>query len=253
MRGKLKAYFAQKRPDLIIPDSAWTTPWVVRITPWGEGEDAVLRYLARYVLRIAITNSRIVGLDQNTVSFRYKHRQSNRWRICTLDGEEFMRRFLQHVLPKGLHKVRYFGLWHPSKRAIASNARLLLNMQRPNASRHSPLPARSVPAPAINPPSRLSFSVQTAASVISSSFASSFQNSPKDRDRMPRDAPLLTRACPTRHALLLPASRSLTKFARQTHPRAPCAPLPPPAPSVPLSPSPAYCSTARLPPSPSND
>lgn len=129
VRGKLKAYFAQKHPDLIIPATAWTTPWVVRITPWGEGEEAVLRYLARYVFRIAITNSRIVTLDDNTVSFRYKHRQSNRWRSCTLDGEEFMRRFLQHVLPKGLHKVRYFGLWHASKRRTASKARLLLHMQ----------------------------------------------------------------------------------------------------------------------------
>jgi len=128
--GKLKAWFAQKRPDLIIPSSAWRMPWVVRITPWGEGQEAVLRYLARYVFRIAITNSRIVAFDDHTVSLRYKHRQSNRWRICTLDGEEFMRRFLQHVLPKGLHKVRYFGLWHPSKRRIASNARLLLHMQR---------------------------------------------------------------------------------------------------------------------------
>jgi hypothetical protein len=130
VRGKLKAWFARKHPDLIIPNRAWTTPWVVRITRWGEGEDAVLRYLARYVFRIAITNSRIVGLDERSVSFRYKHRQSNRWRTCTLDGAEFMRRFLQHVLPKGLHKVRYFGLWHPSKRRAASNARLLLNMQR---------------------------------------------------------------------------------------------------------------------------
>jgi Putative transposase/Transposase zinc-binding domain len=135
VRGKLKAYFAQKRPDLIIPDSAWTTPWVVRITPWGEGEDAVLRYLARYVFRIAITNSRIVGFDERSVSFRYKHRQSRRWRTCTLTGEEFMRRFLQHVLPKGLHKVRYFGLWHPSKRCAASNVRLLLSMER---ARHLP-------------------------------------------------------------------------------------------------------------------
>ena len=130
--GKLRAWFAQKRPDLIIPATAWTTPWVVRITPWGEGEEALLRYLARYVFRIAITNSRIVALDEHTVSFRYKHRQSNRWRTCTLHGEEFMRRFLQHVLPKGLHKVRYFGLWHPNKRAIASKARLLLHMQRAN-------------------------------------------------------------------------------------------------------------------------
>ena len=130
--GKLRAWFAQKRPDLIVPATAWTTPWVVRITPWGEGEEALLRYLARYVFRIAITNSRIVALDEHTVSFRYKHRQSNRWRTCTLDAEEFMRRFLQHVLPKGLHKVRYFGLWHPNKRAIASKARLLLHMQRAN-------------------------------------------------------------------------------------------------------------------------
>ena len=130
--GKLKAWFAQKRPDLIIPPSAWRMPWVVRITPWGEGQQAVLRYLARYVFRIAITNSRIVALDDHTVAFRYKHRQSNRWRICTLDGAEFMRRFLQHVLPKGLHKVRYFGLWHPSKRSIASKARLLLHMQPAN-------------------------------------------------------------------------------------------------------------------------
>jgi len=128
--GKLKAWFAQKHPGLIIPASAWRIPWVVRITPWGEGEEAVLRYLARYVFRIAITNSRIVSLDEHTVSFRYNHRQSNRWRICTLHGQEFMRRFLQHVLPKGLHKVRYFGLWHPSKRPLASKARLLLHMQR---------------------------------------------------------------------------------------------------------------------------
>jgi hypothetical protein len=125
VRGKLKAYLSRKRPDLVIPASAWTKPWVVRITRWGEGEDAVLRYLARYVFRIAITNSRIVALHERTVSFRYKHRQSNRWRTCTLEGAEFMRRFLQHVLLKGFHKVRYFGLWHPSKRATASNARLL--------------------------------------------------------------------------------------------------------------------------------
>jgi putative transposase/transposase-like zinc-binding protein len=130
VRGKLKAWFARKRPDLIIPATAWTTRWVVKITRWGEGQDAVLRYLARYVFRIAITNSRIIALDERTVSFRYKHRQSNRWRICTLDGEEFMRRFLQHVLPKGLHKVRYFGLWHPSKRLAASKVRLLLHIQR---------------------------------------------------------------------------------------------------------------------------
>jgi hypothetical protein len=129
VRGKLKALLANKRPDLVVP-LVWTKPWVVKITPWGEGQDAVLQYLARYVFRIAITNSRILALDDRTVTFRYKHRQSSRWRTCRIDGLEFIRRFLQHVLPKGLHKVRYFGLWHPSKRLTASNVRLLLYLER---------------------------------------------------------------------------------------------------------------------------
>lgn len=145
VRGKLKAWFAQERPDLVIPDTAWTKPWVVKITCWGDGEEAVLRYLARYVFRIAITNSRIVSLDESTVGFRYKHRQSSRWRTCTIDGQEFMRRFLQHVLPKGLHKVRYFGLWHPSKRLTASTVRLLLHMERSRPLPPQPLPNSESP------------------------------------------------------------------------------------------------------------
>jgi hypothetical protein len=145
VRGKLKAWFAQKRPDLIIPDDAWTKPWIVRITCWGEGEEAVLRYLARYVFRIAITNSRIVSIDGDTVSFRYKHRKSSRWRTCTIDGQEFMRRFLQHVLPKGLHKVRYFGLWHPCKRQTASAVRLLLLREQGRPLPTPPLPELKSP------------------------------------------------------------------------------------------------------------
>ena len=64
------------------------------------------------------------------VTFRHKHRASNRWRTTRLSGHEFMRRFLQHVLPKGLHKVRYYGLWHWSRREHAAQARLLLELQR---------------------------------------------------------------------------------------------------------------------------
>jgi hypothetical protein len=90
----------------------------------------VLDYLARYVFRIAITNTRIVGLDHRTVTIRYKHRKSSRWRTCRMEGHEFIRRFLHHVLPKGLHKVRYFGLWHPRKRQSAAQARLLLQLEQ---------------------------------------------------------------------------------------------------------------------------
>lgn len=131
VRGKLRAALAKSRSDLVLPEAAWSKPWVVHCTPWGTGEQAALDYLARYVFRIAITNSRIVGLDDQTVTFRYKQRKSNRWRACRVEGMEFMRRFLQHVLPKGLHKVRYFGLWHPTKREDAARARLMLQLDQP--------------------------------------------------------------------------------------------------------------------------
>ena len=91
----------------------------------------MLDYLARYVFRIAITNARIVGLDDAGVTFRYRDRKIRRRRICRLSGDEFMRRFLQHVLPRGFHKVRYFGLWHPAHRQDAARVRQMLQLQAP--------------------------------------------------------------------------------------------------------------------------
>src|SRR6202022_3282316 len=99
--GKLKAMLRDRRPDIVLPRSAWRKPWVVHITPWGKGEQAVLDYLARYVFRVAITNTRLVALDDQTVTIRYKQRKSAAWRTCQIAGDEFIRRFLQHVLPKG--------------------------------------------------------------------------------------------------------------------------------------------------------
>jgi hypothetical protein len=74
----------------------------------------------------ARAEARIVGLDDTGVTIRHKHRKSARWRTTRLDGHEFMRRFLQHVLPKGFHKVRYSGLWHPKRRDHAARARDML-------------------------------------------------------------------------------------------------------------------------------
>ena len=133
VRGKLKAMLRRRRPDLVLPSSAWRRPWIVHITSWGEGEHAVLDYLARYVFRVAITNARLVTLDDKAVTIRYKQRKSSRWRACRIAGGEFIRRFLQHVLPKGFHKIRYFGLWHPRKRDLAARVRLLLLLDRPVA------------------------------------------------------------------------------------------------------------------------
>ena len=131
VRGKVMDALKKKRPDLQLPKSVWRQSWVAHCTPWGTGEKAVLDYLARYTFRIAITNSRIVALDDQTVTFRYKHRKSNRQRHCRLSGEEFMRRFLQHVLPSGFNKVRYYGLWHYSKREKAQQIRLMLTKEQP--------------------------------------------------------------------------------------------------------------------------
>jgi Putative transposase/Transposase zinc-binding domain len=87
--------------------------WFVYTKPPFAGPEAVLAYLARYTHRVAISNSRLVSLDQRGVSFRYKDYRRNgqaRYRTMTLSGDEFIRRFLLHVLPKGFHRIRHYGL-----------------------------------------------------------------------------------------------------------------------------------------------
>jgi hypothetical protein len=145
VRGKLKAVLRRRRPDLVLPASAWRKPWIVHITSWGAGEPAVLDYLARYVFRVAITNARIIGLDDDAVTIRYQQRKSARPRTSRIAGQEFLRRFLQHVLPKSFHKVRYFGLWHPANRDLAARARLMLGLDQPAA------PATGGPGDAAEP------------------------------------------------------------------------------------------------------
>jgi Putative transposase/Transposase zinc-binding domain len=87
--------------------------WFVYAKPPFAGPDAVLAYLARYTHRVAISNSRLVSLDARGVTFRYKdYRRSGRARLgtMTLMPDEFIRRFLLHVLPKGFHRIRHYGL-----------------------------------------------------------------------------------------------------------------------------------------------
>jgi predicted nucleic acid-binding Zn ribbon protein len=142
VRGKFHSALKKARPDLEaqLPARLWTRDWVAWCKLWGQGETAVLDYLARYVHRIAITNARILAMDQRTVTFHYKDRNHQQWRTCTLTGHEFMRRFLQHVLPKGFHKVRYYGLWHPAQRPQRENARryLLLAQAQPTVEQPAP-------------------------------------------------------------------------------------------------------------------
>lgn len=85
--------------------------WVVYCKPpFGDAEE-VIRYLGRYTHRVAISNQRIVGAENGEISFRYKEYKSSTvvWRTMTLKAQEFIRRFLWHVLPKGFHKIRHYG------------------------------------------------------------------------------------------------------------------------------------------------
>jgi len=87
--------------------------WFVYAKPPFAGPEAVLAYLARYTHRVAISNSRLVGLNERGVTFRYKDYRRNgraRFRTMTLAPDEFIRRFLLHVLPKGFHRIRHYGL-----------------------------------------------------------------------------------------------------------------------------------------------
>lgn len=116
-RGKFLAALAKALPEVAIPRSVWRKDWVVFCRPVPGDANRVLDYLGRYLHRVAIADSRIVGCDERTVTFRYRDEARTGWRTMTLPGHEFVRRFLQHVLPQGCHKVRYAGLWHPHHRA----------------------------------------------------------------------------------------------------------------------------------------
>jgi hypothetical protein len=85
--------------------------WVVYAKPPFAGPEVVLKYLARYTNRVAISNSRLLGVSENAVSFEYKdYAKEGKKKVLTLAAMEFIRRFLMHVLPKGFVKVRHYGL-----------------------------------------------------------------------------------------------------------------------------------------------
>ena len=138
--AKFRDALKKNKPTVFagIPATVWRREWVSFLKYYGYGNDAVLRYLSRYVFRTAISNARILAVDQTHVTFRYKDRKADAWRTRQLPGIEFLRRFLQHVLPRGFHRVRYYGLWHPSKRGQSNRAWLLLILEKPTDVATSP-------------------------------------------------------------------------------------------------------------------
>jgi hypothetical protein len=142
------------RTASIRSNPVWKIRWVVHSQHAGRG-DKVLDYLARYVFRIAIVNSRLESLDNGIVGFRYRDNKTHQIRHVKLPATEFIHQFLQHVLPKGATKVRYYGIFSPACTSQLDRARKLwtpLSLQTTPPTAPDPEPSGDVPA--LPPPSR---------------------------------------------------------------------------------------------------
>jgi len=135
--GRLR-FFAEYTP-LTDPTAFadWLAPlrkceWVVYAKRPFTGPAAVLAYLSRYTHRVAISNQRLIALDERGVTFRwkdYRAKGATRTKTMTLGADEFMRRFLLHVLPSGFHRIRHYGLLaNAGRRENLAKARELLHV-----------------------------------------------------------------------------------------------------------------------------
>ena len=140
--------------------SLYRQPWVVYAKPPFGSPAHVLHYLARYTHRVAISNHRLVAVTDDTVSFRWKdYRHGSQMRTLTLDVDEFLRRFLLHVLPKRFVRIRYFGLLAPRCRTArsrdVSHASWPSRRHHPSPRRPSAHATRSWPCPRCGAPMRI--------------------------------------------------------------------------------------------------
>src|SRR5690606_9298147 len=122
--------------------------WIVYAKPPFAGPQAVLAYLSRYTHRVAISNSRLIAFDETGVTFRYKDYRRDgcgRQQLMMLAVDEFIRRFLLHVLPRGFHRIRHYGLLAGGSRKMSiARARELLNAAPPPSDEadHEPVDIR---------------------------------------------------------------------------------------------------------------
>ena len=126
VRGLFLALVRQERPDLTLPAALWTKGWVVYCKPSVQGPTQVLNYLGRDVHRIALTNHRLLSIEDGQVCCRDQDSQDQRGKTMILPAQEFIRRFLQHVWPQGFHNVRDSGLWSPLHRPLLHQLQLCL-------------------------------------------------------------------------------------------------------------------------------
>ena len=136
LKTALDASPALAEPLAALPSATWTRRWVVHIAPVGRGEKA-MSYLARYVQKTALDSARIVASDERGVTIAWRDRETKLARRTTLSGEEFLRRFLQHVLPSGFMRIRHGGFYAAAAKARYQKLAALLghfdNRPKPEA------------------------------------------------------------------------------------------------------------------------
>jgi hypothetical protein len=135
-----------KKTDLFaaVAPRLWRKDWVVHSEPVGSGQQA-FQYLAPYIFRVALSNNRLRHLHHGQVTFAYKESATDQLKRCTVTAEEFIRRFLQHVLPNRFIKVRYYGLLSPAHRQLLLKARQLLSATTAKL-KHAPVKTTAPPA-----------------------------------------------------------------------------------------------------------
>jgi Putative transposase/Transposase zinc-binding domain len=146
---------ALKKTDLFddVPHCVWENDWVIHCKPVGSGDKA-LTYLAPYIYRVAITNNHIESCDNGKVTYRFKNSRTDQWETKTLPVFDFMHRFLQHVLPKGFVKIRYYGFMAPGRRNLLAVALYLLGASKPLSVVY-PVPKKDHLCPCCGSPLRL--------------------------------------------------------------------------------------------------
>ena len=132
-----------------ISPKLWQKKWVVDVLQVGRGE-AALKYLSAYIYKTAITAQRFLACNQEEVSFRYRDAKTGHWEVARLTGEQFLQRFLQHVLPRGFARIRYYG-WR-SAAALKRWERILALLDWKPPLPPLPLPAQLILCPQCHQP-----------------------------------------------------------------------------------------------------
>ena len=144
-KGRLKAWLKTEQPELFaqVPAQVWWRKWVVDVQPVGGGE-AALKYLANYLCQPPLQEHQLERDAATGVTFRYRDNHGAVHR-ATVSGEEFLRRFLQHVLPKGFQRVRHYGWRGAAAKDKWARILALLDWRPPVLVSHAPLPTPKCP------------------------------------------------------------------------------------------------------------